>query len=196
MRRRPGWFLVSEESQGAEPDRTCAGWPGGRMARGRAINGSSARSRERSRHDGVRASSRRALGSVSSAPRRTSTCCSGRTARTATASAPSPSPQLRPCSGRGAGSPALALACAAAVASHVLLDWLGSDTTPPLGVMALWPFTSDFYQSPFFLFMAISRRWWLPGFYTAERPGRAARAGHPHTDCGRDRTPSRALHWR
>jgi inner membrane protein len=62
--------------------------------------------------------------------------------------------------------PRLAVACAAAVASHVLLDWLGSDTTPPLGVMALWPFTREFYQSPFFLFMAISRRWWLPGFYT------------------------------
>jgi inner membrane protein len=59
-----------------------------------------------------------------------------------------------------------ALACAAALASHVLLDWLGSDTTPPLGVMALWPFTHEFYQSPFFVFMAISRRWWLPGFYT------------------------------
>jgi inner membrane protein len=60
----------------------------------------------------------------------------------------------------------VALACAAAVASHVVLDWLGTDTTPPLGVMALWPFTREFYQSPFFLFMAISRRWWLPGFYT------------------------------
>jgi membrane-bound metal-dependent hydrolase YbcI (DUF457 family) len=58
------------------------------------------------------------------------------------------------------------LACAAAFASHILLDWLGSDTTPPLGVMALWPFTHEFYQSPFFVFMAISRRWWLPGFYT------------------------------
>jgi inner membrane protein len=60
--------------------------------------------------------------------------------------------------------PRLALACAAAVASHVLLDWLGSDTTPPIGVMALWPFTREFYQSRLFLFMAISRRWWLPGF--------------------------------
>jgi membrane-bound metal-dependent hydrolase YbcI (DUF457 family) len=64
------------------------------------------------------------------------------------------------------GSRRIAAACGAAVASHVLLDWLGSDTTPPLGVMALWPFTRAFYQSPFFLFMAISRRWWLPGFYT------------------------------
>jgi LexA-binding, inner membrane-associated putative hydrolase len=62
--------------------------------------------------------------------------------------------------------PRLALACAAAVASHILLDWLGSDTTPPIGIMALWPFTREFYQSPFFVFMAITRRWWLPQFYT------------------------------
>jgi inner membrane protein len=60
----------------------------------------------------------------------------------------------------------LALACGAAVASHILLDWLGSDTTPPIGIMALWPFTREFYQSPFFVFMAITRRWWLPQFYT------------------------------
>ena len=32
-----------------------------------------------------------------------------------------------------------ALVVAAAWASHVLFDWLGSDDTPPLGVMALWP---------------------------------------------------------
>ena len=55
--------------------------------------------------------------------------------------------------------PRLALACAGAVASHILLDWLGSDTTPPIGIMALWPFTREFYQSPFFVFMAITRRW-------------------------------------
>jgi inner membrane protein len=65
----------------------------------------------------------------------------------------------------GGTRPRVALACAAAVASHILLDWLGSDTTPPIGIMALWPFTREFYQSPFFVFMAISRRWWLPGFY-------------------------------
>ena len=65
----------------------------------------------------------------------------------------------------GGARPRVALACAAAVASHILLDWLGSDTTPPIGIMALWPFTREFSQSPFFVFMAISRRWWLPGFY-------------------------------
>ena len=51
-----------------------------------------------------------------------------------------------------------ALACGAAVASHILLDWLGSDTTPPIGIMALWPFSSGFYQSSLWLFPAVSRR--------------------------------------
>src|SRR5690349_9165644 len=32
-----------------------------------------------------------------------------------------------------------ALACGAAYASHVLLDWLGTDTSPPYGITALWP---------------------------------------------------------
>jgi membrane-bound metal-dependent hydrolase YbcI (DUF457 family) len=59
----------------------------------------------------------------------------------------------------------IGLACGAAVASHVLLDWLGQDATPPIGIMALWPFTREFYQSPFVVFLAVSRRWWLAGFY-------------------------------
>lgn len=48
--------------------------------------------------------------------------------------------------------------------SHVLFDWLGSDDTPPLGVMALWPFTTRFFFAEAFVFEAISRRYWLPGF--------------------------------
>lgn len=51
-----------------------------------------------------------------------------------------------------------ALACGAAVGSHILLDWLGSDTTPPIGIMALWPITREFYQSSLSLFPAVSRR--------------------------------------
>jgi hypothetical protein len=58
--------------------------------------------------------------------------------------------------------PRVAAAVAAAWASHLLLDWLGSDTSPPIGIMALWPFTSEHYQSSFYLFDAISRRYWLP----------------------------------
>ena len=60
----------------------------------------------------------------------------------------------------------LALAVALAWTSHVLFDWLGSDTTPPLGVMALWPVSSEYYFSNAFFFEAISRRYWLDNFIT------------------------------
>ena len=56
----------------------------------------------------------------------------------------------------------LACAVAAAWASHLLLDWLGSDTSAPIGIMALWPFTREHYQSTLYVFEAISRRYWLP----------------------------------
>jgi LexA-binding, inner membrane-associated putative hydrolase len=56
----------------------------------------------------------------------------------------------------------LALACALAWGSHILLDWLGSDTSPPIGIMALWPITAAHYQSDLHVFDAISRRYWLP----------------------------------
>lgn len=61
--------------------------------------------------------------------------------------------------------PRLALAVFVAWASHVLFDWLGSDTTPPLGVMALWPLSSEYYFSNAFIFEAISRTYWLDGFW-------------------------------
>jgi hypothetical protein len=62
--------------------------------------------------------------------------------------------------------PRLALAVTLAWTSHVLFDWLGSDTTPPLGVMALWPLSNDYYFSNAFFFEAISRRYWLDNFWT------------------------------
>ena len=49
-----------------------------------------------------------------------------------------------------------------AYATHILLDWLGRDTATPLGVMALWPFSSRFYLSGADLFTGISRRYWRP----------------------------------
>jgi LexA-binding, inner membrane-associated putative hydrolase len=52
----------------------------------------------------------------------------------------------------------LALACAAAYASHVLLDWLGRDSSPPIGIMALWPLSRDYFESALHVFMPISRR--------------------------------------
>jgi membrane-bound metal-dependent hydrolase YbcI (DUF457 family) len=59
-----------------------------------------------------------------------------------------------------------ALAMTAAYATHTLLDWLGSDSSPPIGIMALWPFNREYYESPLHVFMAISRRYWLPDFWT------------------------------
>jgi hypothetical protein len=62
----------------------------------------------------------------------------------------------------GVGQWRVALGVAAAWGSHILLDWLGNDTSPPIGVMALWPLSRDHYQSSLFVFDAISRRYWLP----------------------------------
>ena len=58
----------------------------------------------------------------------------------------------------------MAAAAAAAYGSHVLFDWMGRDGSPPIGIMALWPFSSGFYLSDLHLFMAIERRYWRPGF--------------------------------
>lgn len=63
-------------------------------------------------------------------------------------------------------SPRLAVAVALSWSTHVLFDWLGSDDTPPLGVMALWPINSKFYFADAFVFEAISRRYWLDNFIT------------------------------
>ena len=58
-----------------------------------------------------------------------------------------------------------ASAVSAAYASHILLDWLGSDGAAPIGIMALWPFTREYYESNMHVFYAISRRYWLPDFW-------------------------------
>ena len=63
-------------------------------------------------------------------------------------------------------NPRLALAVTLAWSTHVLFDWLGSDDTPPLGVMALWPVNSNFYFAHAYVFEAISRRYWLDNFVT------------------------------
>jgi membrane-bound metal-dependent hydrolase YbcI (DUF457 family) len=61
---------------------------------------------------------------------------------------------------------AVAAAVALSYASHVLLDFLASDTTPPLGIMALWPVSDGFYLSPVTVFMGISRKYWLGTAWT------------------------------
>jgi hypothetical protein len=51
----------------------------------------------------------------------------------------------------------LVLAAGAAYASHLLLDWLGTDTSPPVGIMALWPWDEGFYKAPVSWFPRVSR---------------------------------------
>jgi inner membrane protein len=59
----------------------------------------------------------------------------------------------------------VALSCTFAYGSHILLDWLGSDSTAPIGVMALWPFSRQYYESGLHVFMAVSRRYWQPDVF-------------------------------
>jgi membrane-bound metal-dependent hydrolase YbcI (DUF457 family) len=52
---------------------------------------------------------------------------------------------------------ATALAVFLAWASHVVLDYLNVDTHPPIGIMALWPFSNGYYKSPIPIFLDIGR---------------------------------------
>jgi len=53
------------------------------------------------------------------------------------------------------------VASAAAYGTHVLLDWLGTDTVAPFGLMALWPFDTAHYQSSLGWFYPVCREYWL-----------------------------------
>jgi inner membrane protein len=45
-----------------------------------------------------------------------------------------------------------------AYASHLLLDWLAADPTPPQGIQLLWPFSDAWYISGWDLFRGTARR--------------------------------------
>lgn len=62
-------------------------------------------------------------------------------------------------SARGRDTLRVAVCVTLAWASHVVLDWLSNDTRPPIGVMALWPFTSEYFKSSIEIFPPVSRRW-------------------------------------
>jgi inner membrane protein len=47
--------------------------------------------------------------------------------------------------------------CAAAYASHLVLDWISVDPTPPYGIQAMWPFSDRFYISGWNLFGPTAR---------------------------------------
>jgi membrane-bound metal-dependent hydrolase YbcI (DUF457 family) len=50
----------------------------------------------------------------------------------------------------------------AAHASHILMDWMGTDHFAPAGLEALWPFSRTFYISGWDVFPATERRLYLP----------------------------------
>jgi hypothetical protein len=52
----------------------------------------------------------------------------------------------------------------AAWATHPLLDALALDTSPPIGVMAFWPFSAEYVQTGWSVFSPISRAYGAPGF--------------------------------
>ena len=57
--------------------------------------------------------------------------------------------------------PYVAAAAAAAYGSHIVLDWLGTDPGAPHGVMALWPWSTEYYLSAAHLFLRVCREYWL-----------------------------------
>lgn len=52
---------------------------------------------------------------------------------------------------------ALGKALGIAWLSHVLLDYLNRDTNPPIGLMALWPWSREFYKFPWPIFLDVGR---------------------------------------
>jgi membrane-bound metal-dependent hydrolase YbcI (DUF457 family) len=56
-----------------------------------------------------------------------------------------------------AGATRLALLAGAAWTSHVALDYLGRDTHPPIGLLALWPVSAGYFKFPWPLFLDIGR---------------------------------------
>jgi len=52
---------------------------------------------------------------------------------------------------------ALALVVGLSWTSHLVLDYLNVDTSPPIGIMALWPLSTAHFKSPVPIFMDIGR---------------------------------------
>jgi membrane-bound metal-dependent hydrolase YbcI (DUF457 family) len=62
--------------------------------------------------------------------------------------------------GRVASATRAAVLLMAAYASHLGLDWLGTDTSVPPGLTIAWPFSSAYYVSGLNVFGEVSRRYW------------------------------------
>lgn len=62
------------------------------------------------------------------------------------------------------------LAIFAAWASHLLLDALGTDTAPPVGILAFWPLSHAYVMTALHVFGPISRRWHEAGWIAGNVP--------------------------
>src|SRR4026208_832058 len=49
---------------------------------------------------------------------------------------------------------------------RALLDWLGADSSMPVGIMALWPITWEYYQVATPIFDSVWRRNETPDFWS------------------------------
>jgi inner membrane protein len=58
---------------------------------------------------------------------------------------------------RWAEPPSLAVVAGFAWASHLVLDYLGRDTHPPIGIMAFWPVSQSYFKFPWPIFLDIGR---------------------------------------
>lgn len=76
---------------------------------------------------------------------------------------------------RGGRGLASGLACGLAVASHVVLDWLGRDSSSPRGLLALWPVSAAYFYSGIDLFAEVSRRYWKPDEFIFKNASSVAR---------------------
>ncbi|MEO8482620.1 MAG: metal-dependent hydrolase [Acidobacteriota bacterium] len=56
------------------------------------------------------------------------------------------------------------LAVCCAWFSHAVLDSLGTDRAAPLGILAWWPFSRDYFITAWDVFLPIPRRWTEHGF--------------------------------
>ena len=68
---------------------------------------------------------------------------------------------------RRRGTPCRAAAITAAYGSHLLLDWLGKDTSRPTRLTALWPFSSSYFLSGCDLFVEVSQLRLLDELFSA-----------------------------
>lgn len=59
----------------------------------------------------------------------------------------------------------VAIVIGLAYGTHVLFDWLGADSSAPRGLVAFWPWSSEYFISDLDVFDSVDRRYWLEGFW-------------------------------